>query len=149
MKRAKGFTIVEIAVVIVILGILVSLTVVTFMRAQASARDSERKADALMIKAAISRYISDNGEAPWPASGYTKGNGYDLSIVASQLVPKYLQAIPTPPKPTTNAFYYYTVDPTYPDSWSIEVINETSTHCQVGNKIYAGWWASAPNCPYN
>lgn len=44
-QRQSGFTIVELLIVIVIIGILATLVIVTFSGVQQKARDSERKTD--------------------------------------------------------------------------------------------------------
>lgn len=146
MKRQYGFTIVEIAVVIFIIGILIGMTVVVFGKVQASTRDNDRKSDVLTLKAAIQRYINDNGEAPWPGGIYAKDTGYDVSIISSFLVPRYLQAMPTPP---TSAAYQYTVSGTTSSAWAILVPNEASSQCTVGSIISPGWWSGPPKCAYN
>ncbi len=63
-RRDIGFTIVEISVVIVILGILVSLVLVAFTRVQVNARDSVRSTRATVIADALEKYYDKNGEYP-------------------------------------------------------------------------------------
>lgn len=146
MKRQYGFTIVEIAVVIFIIGVLTGMTVVVFGKVQAGTRDNDRKSDALTLKSAINRYISDNGEAPWPATGYTRGTAYDVIIISSLLVPRYLAAMPTSPDST---IYRYVASTNNTIGWALLVPNETSASCVVGNRIEAGWWSGPPKCAYN
>ena len=64
MKRSSGFTIVELAVVIVVLAILVTVTVVTFGRTQSDARNTSSKAKSVAIAEGLERYYETNGEYP-------------------------------------------------------------------------------------
>lgn len=57
MKNAKGFTLIEILVTMVIIGILTTAATVSFEKARAKSRDTVRKNDLLSISIALeSRY---------------------------------------------------------------------------------------------
>lgn len=60
----KGFTLVELAVIIAVIAILVTISAVGWNVWQADARDSERAADTLLIGEALERYYQQNGEYP-------------------------------------------------------------------------------------
>ncbi len=147
-KKMRGFTVIEVATVVVILAILVTISLVVFQNIQRQSRDSTRQSDVLKLQAAVERYIAENSEAPWPASGYDKGTGYDIAIITSMLVPRYIEELPTPPQPNTMGYYRYIVDDTTPTKWSIEVRNEASPVCQIGNRPNLTWWNNAPLCRY-
>lgn len=63
-RRAVGFTIVEILIVIGIIGILSAIGFVGFNRYQADARDNERASKATIIVEALEKYYDANGEYP-------------------------------------------------------------------------------------
>ncbi len=63
-SRQKGFTIIEIATVIAVIGILVTIAIVNYNAAQAKSRDSKRLADASAIEAALEAYRSENSSYP-------------------------------------------------------------------------------------
>lgn len=77
MKKIKrmgqeGFTIVELLIVIVIIGILAALVFVQFNNMQARGRDAERKADLRLIESKLAEYNADEGAYP---------TGTDLSAI--------------------------------------------------------------------
>ncbi|HSX42690.1 MAG TPA: type II secretion system protein, partial [Candidatus Saccharimonadales bacterium] len=63
-NKSKGFTIVELLIVIVVIGILATLVIVTFTGIQQKARDSKRKTDISAIQAALESYYSSNNTYP-------------------------------------------------------------------------------------
>lgn len=62
--NSKGFTIIELLVVIVIIGILVALALPQLFAAQARGRDTERKNDLKNIKTQLETYFNDEGSYP-------------------------------------------------------------------------------------
>ncbi len=63
-KQSKGFTIVELLIVIVIIGILATLVIVTFTGIQQKARDSQRQTDIGALNSHIAAYYSETGTYP-------------------------------------------------------------------------------------
>ena len=59
MRLQKGFTIVELLIVIVIIGILALLVLNTFNGVQQKARDTERQTDATSISKQLEAYYAD------------------------------------------------------------------------------------------
>lgn len=93
--RQKGFTIIELIVVIVVIAVLIALTLPNLFASQVRARDNARKNDLRNIKASLETYRSDNNRYPTTEEG--------LYI----LIPQYQSNIPTDPK---GAQYTYTSD---------------------------------------
>lgn len=60
----RGFTIVELLIVIVVIGILAALVVTTFNGIQQKARDTERKTDVNAIHGQLEAYQAENGKYP-------------------------------------------------------------------------------------
>lgn len=71
--QTKGFTIVEILTVLVIIGILLSIVLVVYPGYQKRNRDNERKSDIAQLSAAISAYAVQKN------SFLTTGSGCGLS----------------------------------------------------------------------
>jgi prepilin-type N-terminal cleavage/methylation domain-containing protein len=63
----QGFTIVELLIVIVVIGILAAITVVAYSTVQVKARDADRKTDVATIIKMMESYYALNGR--YPASG--------------------------------------------------------------------------------
>ncbi len=63
-KRQSGFTIVELLIVIVIIGILATLVIVTFTGTQKKARDSQRQTDINAVNSHLATYYAEEGHYP-------------------------------------------------------------------------------------
>lgn len=63
-KNQKGFTIIELLVVIVIIGILIALALPNLFAAQARGRDSDRKNELKNAQQKLETYFNDNGQYP-------------------------------------------------------------------------------------
>jgi prepilin-type N-terminal cleavage/methylation domain-containing protein len=65
MNKAKsGFTILELLVVITIIGILTTITIISYSVIQANSRDSQRSSKVTVIAEALEKYYDKNGEYP-------------------------------------------------------------------------------------
>jgi len=72
-RKQQGFTIVELLIVIVVIGILAALVITTFTGIQQKARDTERTTDVKAIHGQVEAYYAQNGKYP------TLGNLNDSS----------------------------------------------------------------------
>lgn len=72
--RTSGFTIVELLIVIVVIGILAAITVVAFNGVQSRARDTARKTDLVQIANAVRMYALDNNGS-YAEAGCGNGTG--------------------------------------------------------------------------
>ena len=73
IRAAKGFTIVELLIVIVVIAILASISIVAYTGIQARARDSQRLQDIKTIVKVLELYKLQNGTYPEEVS--TAGSG--------------------------------------------------------------------------
>ena len=120
MKKSSGFTLVELLIVIVIIGILASIGLSSFASAQAKSRDAKRKANLSQIASALELYYNDKGTYPADSSGGT-GNfkicgelgtsecvwGEDgLTNTVNSRTTTYMIKLPTDPIPTKYRYYY-------------------------------------------
>lgn len=63
-KKQSGFTIVELLIVIVVIGILAALVITTFAGIQKKARDTERTTDIKAIHGQLEAYYAQEGTYP-------------------------------------------------------------------------------------
>lgn len=64
LKQQKGFTIVELLIVIVVIGILATLVIVTFTGIQQKARNTKRQTDINAINSHVEAFYAQNGYYP-------------------------------------------------------------------------------------
>jgi len=64
LKKQKGFTLVELLIVIIIIGILATLVIVTFTGVQAKARDSQRQTDIEALDSHVEAFFAEKGYYP-------------------------------------------------------------------------------------
>jgi general secretion pathway protein G len=151
MKKAwalttKGFTIVELIVVIAVIGIIASIVSVTYINVQAGVRDGERKSDITRVKLAIEKYRADNSQ--YPAVCSNDNTGCAAVNLASALEP-YLDAIPVDPTvstPGSSTDYQYVRGTLAQDSYAIYIDYEAQPNCKTGKNMTPGWWSNAPIC---
>jgi len=96
LTKQEGFTLLELLVVIVIIGILAVLLVPNLASGPQRARDSQRKSDLRNVQTALESYHSDKDSYP---SG-------DYAGLTALLAPDYVKSLPTDPK--TKGDYTYT-----------------------------------------
>jgi len=63
-SKQQGFTIVELLIVIVVIGILAALVITTFTGIQQRARNTERQTDVKAIHGQVEAYYAQNGRYP-------------------------------------------------------------------------------------
>lgn len=88
-KGQSGFTIVELLIVIVIIGILSALVITQILGATQQARDTERKTDINSVNTQIENYFAQKGSYPAIADINTEawrtGNKFNVSDGAKAL----------------------------------------------------------------
>jgi prepilin-type N-terminal cleavage/methylation domain-containing protein len=63
-RKESGFTIIELLIVIIVIGILATLVITTFSGIQRNARDRTREADINALHSQIEYYYGQNGTYP-------------------------------------------------------------------------------------
>jgi prepilin-type N-terminal cleavage/methylation domain-containing protein len=96
MKNKRGFTLMELLIVIAIIGILVSVSVASYSSAQKKGRDARRHTDLKAVQNAWEQYYADNN-ASYPSD---PGCAYSANPTPGvQMGPIYLPGgLPVDPK---------------------------------------------------
>lgn len=133
--RRSGFTIVELLIVIVVIGILAAITIVAYNGIQSRAKDSQATSAVNQIKKGLELYKLDNGVYP-PACG---GDGLGCSVASlnTYLVPVYFSVVPSSP-----LLAQYVRGPAANGSYGIYIDYIARSDCKTGVNVDAGWWIS-------
>lgn len=103
MKKYKGFTLIEMLIVITIIALLASLILVGMGGARAKARDSRRIADLHNVQNALELYYAKNGG--YPEGTYDSSGDWDT--FRSSLIGAGIGVNQVPKDALNNATYYY------------------------------------------
>ena len=146
----RGFTIVELLIVIVVIAILAAISIVAYNGIQQRARDGERSSEMQTIEKALAMYFIDNGGYPTCSNTtYVPGTSVSyctVNVIAPSLVPKYISTIPLDPRNTSQDVYQYAVG--YKKVSSTNLSLDQSNNFITGMKLETvtgnlnGGWAS-------
>lgn len=104
--KQKGFTLVELIVVITILAILVGIVVLAYRGVTEQAYRAKRLADVNSVQKALELFRQDNGY--YPANGADNwGAPLSTTAMTTSLSPYLKDGIPTEPSGDTSKAYYY------------------------------------------
>jgi type II secretion system protein G len=122
--KNKGFTLIELMVVIAIIGILASVVMASLNDARAGAQDSRRKLDLKSVKNSLEVYYTKNGRYPrenWcdssigsagvacpiasPVDGWDQSSSFYIDFVING-------GAELPVDPINNSDFYYYYEPT-------------------------------------
>jgi prepilin-type N-terminal cleavage/methylation domain-containing protein len=70
LKKEKGFTLIEIVLVLAIAGLIMVIVFLALSGAQKNRRDTQRKSDNARLMAQLEAYASNNSGAYPPAGGF-------------------------------------------------------------------------------
>lgn len=134
----KGFTLVELLVVVSIIGILTTLVVANLNSARERARDANRKSDLRNIQTALRLYYNDIGNYPTSSSGNIVGCDGTCTWGSewSNAGIVYMNTLPGDPLSDETYTYTYVDDDTYTLSACLE--NASDDKCTTGASCSSG-----------
>lgn len=104
-KKASGFTIVELLIVIVIIAILSTLVVMAYNGITEKANQSRRISDISSVRKALELYRQEVGY--YPANGADNWGGALNSAAMTTALAPYMNQIPTEPTGDASKAYQY------------------------------------------
>ncbi len=96
LRKQGGFTLLELLIVIVIIGILALLIIPNITSAPKKARDTKRKTDITTVRKGLEEYFVNNNVYPAALSDLTTGSA------------PIIKTLPTDPKNSSPYVYTYT-----------------------------------------
>lgn len=107
-QSSRGFTFVEIIIVVMIMTILSTIGLSTYASVQVRSRDTKRKTDVELVRSALEQYRSNNDAYPTGSGSYGLpfGSG-DLSDGGGNT---YMDPIPDDPRSGSRHYSYTSTD---------------------------------------
>lgn len=139
-NRSKGFTVLEVLIVVALFGFLATLAAVSLNTARARMRDAQRLSDVSQLRAVMSQYWLERNTYP-TASGLFLGRPGDNAdtLVGTGFVeasvatpPVYLERMPV--GPSRNEWYRYSGGV---NGYSLRFRTESDTSFGSANVYYA------------
>lgn len=141
----KGFTIIELLVAIVVIGILAGITIVSYTGIQQRSRDTERAGHIAQIQIALDKYYADNSQYPLVCAA---DNTPCAASLLSTALTDYIEAIPGDPSfAGTATDYQYVRGGTSGNAYGLLVAYEAKADCKTGTRLDTSWWGTGiPDC---
>ena len=139
-KSTRGFTIVELLIVIVVIAILAAISVVAYTGIQERARRSHLLSDITVIKKAMEIYKVSYNDYPYCPSGAECS--YNANIRPQ--LEEFTKSLPA-------VGFAYIHDSAQPTRWGMRYAADDapyklSTTCKFGLNMYSTWYSNAPEC---
>lgn len=143
-RNNQGFTLLELLLVIVIMGVLATLMIGNFLTSIKKGRDSKRKQDIQAVQKALELYYADNQSYPQSPSG---GVAFPVSGYPDLCHPTggcntatYMKNLPSDPSSGYNFFYVS-------DTKSYQIYSCLENDQDVGPGVkQAGYTSTDCNC---
>lgn len=124
-----GFTLIELLVVITIIGLLATVGIASYSRAQGRARDAKRQSDLTSLRNALEIYYAESN-----VYVDTSDNWRDVSTALAALDPTYIRGLPSDPGGKGLTYRYRSASgaQNYCLEALLETAESTQSNCAVG-----------------
>lgn len=168
-RRTEGFTIVELLIVIVVIGILAAITIVAFNNVTDRANNTKTEDAVSKFRKALILYATENGQYPLSgttsaclgeASNYPIGcwNGAVSTAFNDAIRPYLGGSLPNPYNGCLTMYSGCRIGVAYSTqninldgvahTWSISYLQKGAVSCQAGGQA-GGTWTNALSTPNN
>jgi general secretion pathway protein G len=140
-SKRRGFTLVELLIVIVILAVLAAIAIPKFMNSGVRSKESSLKSNLKLVRNSLELFHNDTGAWPAtlsdlavttaPASG-KDSTGATKTISSSDFKGPYIQSVPTDPV-SNSAFTYSVTSPT------VGTITSSASGNGLDGTAYSSW----------
>ena len=129
LQDKKGFTIIELLIVIAIIGLLATISIVALNGARQKGRDAKRVGDIRQVQTALELYFNDKNAYPVAAIAITLGDathkvlcdtaaGFQTTTTGCGKI--YMGIVPANPLPNGSNYSYTGTATTYDVGFSLE-----------------------------
>lgn len=152
--KLKGFTVVELIVVIVVIALLTTIISVAYRETQKNARNEKRKTDVIVLMGALDEYYADKGG--YPSATCSDGPGGTNECWKNEIWLKlknegYLKTVSTPDTKLSASGYNLGDNGNANYGWirgsatayGIYVPMEGDESCKIGKNIEDSWWGTS------
>ncbi len=136
LKRDKGFTLLELLIVIVIIGILAVIIVPGLASGPQRARDAQRKADMRAVKNALETYYNDQTAGGFYPNVAGASASARYTALGAVLVTGYLPSLPSDPRSGGIAYQYAQKDATSTSSLVIACLENAKDTVVGSTSLY-------------
>lgn len=142
--RQAGFTYLEILIVLLVIGVILSISVASYSNLHSNSLDQRRKTDIEEVRSALEQYRSVNGAYPTP--NLTQGLAFG-SAGLTDGTNVYMQKIPQDPQAPKRQYYYTTASDDYTLAAQLNTAEPTACVSPPGGDL-CGQAGSELGCNY-
>ncbi|MBI4004549.1 type II secretion system protein [Candidatus Roizmanbacteria bacterium] len=124
--RQKGFTLLEMLVVMGIIAILIGMGAAAYSTAQKKARDAKRRSDLKAVQNCMEQYYAYNNNFQYQVLGTIGG-----TLASPSPINCGASTLTVPTDPLNNVTYYYKVDSSTSSAYSLSVTLEAGGSANV------------------